>query len=203
MLELVNMLFPEKQKTKVWLKLMGMPNNKNLKPDFVAALELAPLHLHVLELLKLINSDFDTLKEYINGADLNRMPGNGGVFLRSMMNVFISKMEKALGELIYEEKKTDIGLLIWTTSHLTLDKLITGLVMSFLKTENQNPHDSWKKLRRIQEYFRYVNCLTDDWIMAHYGPFSLSVARVQTSSTSSCHLSPQIKYVGNLIDSVY
>lgn len=157
------------KENKDGVSLLGLAREKHPSPTLSEEAEREMLISHVLELINVIVSDFDMMKNGFNKVVDPRYVKPNVVTLRALVDNHRSKMLKTIDELVLKELKTqkaeDTAIAIERASSRTVGYLMDKLVLGVL--ENPNPLESLSKLKRIQECLCDVISFGRNFIVTH------------------------------------
>ncbi|RID67377.1 hypothetical protein BRARA_D02460 [Brassica rapa] len=143
----------EGEENKDWLRYLHLSPEQHPWPIFSGEEGKAALISHLLDLMNVIESDFEVLRKHLGKEDPKTAPQ--GVFTsRLLVSSSRSKMLQKINGLVDEEiraqKAEDLELLIWKVKTRTLEHLMLGLVV-------QKPNQL-EKLKRIEKCLCDVIC---------------------------------------------
>ncbi|KAL0712303.1 hypothetical protein Bca4012_019281 [Brassica carinata] len=157
------------KENKGWVSLLGLSREKHPSPTLSEEAEGEMLISHVLEMINVIVSDFDMMKNGFNKVVDPRYVKASVVNFRALVDNSRSKMLKTIDELVLKELKSqkaeDTAVAIERASSRTTGYLMDRLVVGVL--ENPNPLESLSKLKRIQECLCDVISLGRNFILTH------------------------------------
>ncbi|WZZ55699.1 hypothetical protein YC2023_055806 [Brassica napus] len=203
----------EGEENKDWLRCLHLSPEQHPWPIFSGEEGKAALISHLLDLMGVIESDFEVLKKHLGKEDPKTAP-QGVITSRFLLGRFRSRMLQKIDQLVDVElraqKVDDLGFLIYMARSRTVNTRMVAVVVGLFN--NPNPVESLGKLKRLQKCLCDVIAVGREFIVTHRfvpQPKSFPVAKLSQPHEMEQEGSPTslvlqlVCDADHLIDQVY